>query len=105
MARVLLAMLAVMSLTAFAPAPFPKAQRRDVAGISLESLRGTWRAVKFESITPQGGRSEIGLWFQQVRVQDDQWFYIANGKENPSYRIVVDGAKKPATIDFYSRGA
>jgi uncharacterized protein (TIGR03067 family) len=100
--RVIVALIALSGLTAFAPAPFPKSGRRGDPGvISLQNFQGNWRAVSFDSVGPNNQRSKIGLWFESVRVKGDTWIYVVGGKENLSYRLVIDGDKRPALIDYY----
>ena len=101
-ARFLVALLALGGLTAFAPAPFPRPQRRGDPGvISLPNFQGNWKAVSFDSIGPNNQKNKIGLWFQGVRVRGDRWIYLVDKTENLSYRLVIDGNKRPALIDYY----
>jgi uncharacterized protein (TIGR03067 family) len=105
MGRVVTALLAVCVLTAFAPAPFPKPPRRGGEEINLQGFQGTWRSVKLEGIEQNGGKREIPWGIAAVRVQNDLWTFLNKGEtENAKYRLVIDGTRKPPTIDFYSEG-
>src|SRR5262245_45045867 len=96
------ALVALVGLTAFAPAPFPKADRRGERGlVTLQSLQGNWRVVSFGSIG-QNGQLRHVLWFQHVHVRGNHLRYVVQGKEqNPIYVTVDGGKQRPAAIDFY----
>src|SRR5207237_131384 len=84
-----------------APAPFPRPERRgDPNAISLQSFQGTWKAVSFDGIGPNNTRTNLGLWFQHVRVRGDRWIYVVNDAEGLTYRIAVTGDRRPALIDY-----
>jgi uncharacterized protein (TIGR03067 family) len=100
--RLIVALVALAALPAFAPAPFPRPARRgDPNAISLQLMQGDWRAVSFETIGPNGQRDKIGLWFQHVRVKGERWTYLVNRAENLSYRLAIDGNRRPGWIDYY----
>jgi len=107
MSRAALALLAFCTLTAFAPAPFPKYSRRDdgQTAVSLHLFQGKWRSVKLEDIKHDGARTDTSWQITAVRVKDDLWTFLNKGDaENAKYRLTIDGTRKPATIDFYSEG-
>jgi uncharacterized protein (TIGR03067 family) len=108
MTRAALALIALLALTAFAPAPFPKAARRGTGGdsISLRHFQGKWNHVRIEMIEPNGKRRE---WkngsITAVRVKGDQWAYLEpNDRVNTTYTIAVGEARGPAAIDWFSPG-
>jgi uncharacterized protein (TIGR03067 family) len=105
-ARLVIALLAVLGATAFAPAPFPKTERRGGGDeISLRSLQGNWKAVRFDEIIGKNNeRKEGGMWFGGVRIRGDRWSYLVNGDEEHPYQLVISDSR-PATIDFFNVGA
>lgn len=107
MRRLAVALIATLGLTAFAPAPLPKPARRDAGEqINLQSFQGTWRSVKLEQIEQGGGKREIPWNIAAVRIQDDLWTFINTGEtENAKYWLLIEGTKRPPTIDFYTQRA
>src|SRR5262245_42128730 len=100
MARVLFSLVTLIGLTAFAPAPFPRTERRDPNGIDLQRFQGDWKAISFDEIGPNGQRTAIQLWFLGVRVNGERWNYLsAEWKEIQGFRLVMNG-RRPTTIDF-----
>src|SRR5437660_160498 len=100
--RLIVGLVVLAGLPAFAPAPFPRPQRRAEPNvISLQALQGNWRATSFESTGQNNQRTKIPLWFQSVRIKSDRWSYVVNGNENLSYRLVIDGNRRPGWIDYY----
>jgi uncharacterized protein (TIGR03067 family) len=93
--------IAVLGLTAFAPAPFPRTERRDADAIDLQRFQGDWKAVSFDEVGPNNQRTAIGLWFKGVRVNGERWSYLsAERNEVQWFRLVLHGDRRPATIDF-----
>jgi uncharacterized protein (TIGR03067 family) len=101
-ARLLVALLALFGVTAFAPAPLPRRGRGAQGEITLASFQGTWKVVSFDTVGPGGRRTDV-RWFQQVRVESDLWTYVVNGGNSSSYRITIEGAR-PAALDFITPG-
>jgi uncharacterized protein (TIGR03067 family) len=107
MNRVIVALVALVGLTAFAPAPLPRPPllaRGD--HISLRHFQGKWHQVRIENIEPNGERKE---WKNAnvvaVRVKGDQWIYLGpNDRVNATYTLTVQEARGPAAIDWYSGG-
>src|SRR5882724_11703030 len=96
--RLLVVLLSLGGLTAFAPAPFPKPGPRTPSdAVTLTTLQGDWKAISFDQIGPNGQLSNV-LWFQGVRVQKDRWHYLVSGQERQSFRIVVNGSRRPSAI-------
>src|SRR5438270_414974 len=103
MRRLATALFVLIALTAFAPAPFPKHGRRDTGPtvISQELFQGRWKVISFD-IYQQGGERQKSSLVELVHVQGDRWAMCNGNSENASYAMVIDGSKRPATIDFYS---
>jgi uncharacterized protein (TIGR03067 family) len=104
-ARLIVALIALGGLTClvgFAPAPFPRPVRRaDNNEITIRTFQGDWKALAMYTVDRNRKPNKIGLWFQGVRVKGDRWIYMVNNQENLSYRLVIEGTKKPPTIDYY----
>ena len=104
--RLVLALLVVFGLTAFAPAPFPRSERRDsTAKISLRTLQGRWRAIKWENSRPDGKhepdpKPPINVF---VRIAQDRWTFMDGDQEGNTLVISVEPAKSAAHLNFYSR--
>jgi hypothetical protein len=108
MFRVIVALIVLLGLTAFAPAPFPRAARRggDGDAISLQHFQGKWEHARIEWIEPNGKRRE---WqnggIVAVRVKDDQWIYLSKGDVvNVTYTITVQEGRGATAIDWHSSG-
>lgn len=105
--RLLLAVVALAGLTAFAPAPFPKSQRDT---ISLERIQGTWKVISLEVIEKGNVPKQIDLSYTHIRVKEDYWqtLVINDGKINLDLlineRLAIDGTRKPARIDWFIFG-
>lgn len=103
MLRIAVALLVLFALTAFAPAPFPKVRRNNDT-TTLQSCQGLWTVDQFHVANNQGQltRSEWGV--THIRISDDRWTLLRNGNVLADvYRIVIDGSKSPAHIDWVSR--
>src|SRR5262249_22256329 len=101
MRRVVVSTFALLALTAFAPAPLPRSERRrDADAVSLPRLQGDWKVVSFDTVGPNKSLTPISQWFQGVRFKGDRWIYLVNGNEGLTFRIVV-GDGRPATIDYF----
>jgi uncharacterized protein (TIGR03067 family) len=100
MRRLTLGLIALTLLPAFAPAPFPRAGRADRDEMSLKACQGTWEVISNESV--QGTtrtRSDWGI--THVRIRGSRWTLMTDGREIVSYTIAVDGARRPAHIDWF----
>jgi uncharacterized protein (TIGR03067 family) len=105
--RLLLALITLLVLTAFAPAPFPrsKRERETFDEINLKSFQGTWKVISMEVIEQGNVPKRIPWNITHVRVKGDHWSYLVNQAENSNYRMAIDGTRKPASIDWYTDGA
>jgi uncharacterized protein (TIGR03067 family) len=109
MIRTVVALTALLALTAFAPAPFPRSERRrDRGEINMETFQGTWKVISME-IVRQGGQNQVlNDWGWQtkgttaVRVKGDRWTYLHDGRDSSSYRVNIDSTKRPANIDWFT---
>src|SRR5262245_18494188 len=105
--RLLVALLALSLLPAFAPAPFPKTQRRGVGEneISLATFQGTWRVTGMRTAHANGMHTPYQWNVTHVRITKDQWQYIENGGQPQENRLFgIDPTKKPAHFHFLNRG-
>lgn len=104
--RSLLALVALACLTAFAPAPFPRPERRKASDeVGLETVQGMWRVASMKRSRSNGRHEDYDWHITQVRVQQSRWEFLQKGSTNASYDIAIDNTQKPATIDFFSGGA
>src|SRR5262245_13200464 len=99
MSRVLTALAALLLMTAFAPAPFPRTTRTP-EGLSVQTVQANWTVVRKESIS-NGTKSIYNSGISHIRIEGDRWILMNNGKHLATYRIVIDGTKRPGTIDWY----
>lgn len=107
MTRLLFAGLTLVTLVAFAPAPFPRAHRasqRD--GLSLEELRGDWTVTSLQTTRSNGAHVNSGTQLARVRIAGDRWSFVygQNFRNDVEYNIRVDHRLRPPTLDFYSLG-
>ena len=100
MGRVIVSAVAVLALTAFAPAPLHRPARRDADAVTLARLQGDWKVVSFDTVGEKGDLTPIGQWFQGVRIKGDRWIYLVGERENLTFRITL-GNGRPATIDYF----
>jgi uncharacterized protein (TIGR03067 family) len=100
--RVVLSLLAVLTLTAFAPAPFPKAQRGARQDeITIKTLQGTWRAASMKRTRRDGNHTPSEWSTTHIHVENDKWAFMQNGNPTASYTITITNGRKPAALDFY----
>ncbi len=93
---------------AFAPAPFPRPDRRD-GSLDLRKLEGTWKVEQLVNFDAQGKVSSTITVWKEIHVEKGQWYFVQDGgggrmRRSTTYRLVIDGKKKPATIDFMRAG-
>lgn len=102
-ARLAFSLFVLTAVTAFAPAPLPRANRErgGLDEISLAAFQGTWRVVSMERTTGAGQSEPYNWEITHIRVQEDRWTFIQKGDiPNASYRLAI-GAEKPASLDFF----
>ncbi len=93
--RALMVALAVLSQTAFAPAPFPKPERKD----DLKSLEGTWSVARYELAGAARPTAKM-----KVRIEGNKWTFLrvdaAGTTPTVTYTFTVDPKKNPRLIDL-----
>jgi len=106
-----LAVVAVIAVTAFAPAPFTKTDRkRGRGGDVLAALQGTWAITEKTRMGPNGALTKYSTTTQKVQIEDGVWRYVSanEGKikvkggagkggafARPSYKMVLDHKRLP----------
>ena len=100
--RIVVALVAASALTAFAPAPIPRPRRGSEEGINLAKFQGEWRSLGLQVIGVNGEKSTINWGVTSIKVVGAQWTFMFGDQKNAEYVLVIDGSKRPATIDFYS---
>jgi uncharacterized protein (TIGR03067 family) len=94
--RVLFAAVAALGLTAFAPAPFPRPDRKD----DIKKLAGTWTVTRYELA---GAAMHIGIGLK-VRIEGNKWSFLrvnaAGTLPSTSYTFALDPKKDPRLIDL-----
>jgi len=95
--RLIVALVVLIALTAFAPAPFPKPGKKTGPG----GLQGTWVVEKQQS----GAGKEMPKrdYQMKVRIEGDKWTFlrVTNGQTTtgPGYTIVLD-KMNPTWLDL-----
>jgi uncharacterized protein (TIGR03067 family) len=102
--RVLLALVGLVGMTAFAPAPFPK-RRPEPPALDEKGFQGTWKLVR--KYQCHGAQKQLrppnvgGTAY--IRINGNTWTSmtqkVAGGSD---WRIAVDFSKQPCTIDWLS---
>src|SRR5262249_60675972 len=104
------AVVALTSVPAFAPAPFPRPSREgDRTGIDMKRFQGTWKVISMEIVQAGGRLDKLSDWGEHadgtnaVRVEGDKWTYVNNGRNSSSYWMDIDPAQKPAAVNWYTQ--
>jgi uncharacterized protein (TIGR03067 family) len=99
-----LAALALLGLTAFAPAPLPKRPRAS-NDFTLAAFQGTWRFVRDEYSQGDGqyAPSETKGQVSHVRIRGDKWVFLPDNYAGSTLYLSIDHTKKPAVLRFYDR--
>jgi uncharacterized protein (TIGR03067 family) len=101
--RLVVAVLALAWLTAFAPAPFPRKGKRTTDVVDLKALQGHWRVEKVER-TGNGTYRVVTDPVTDILVENDVWVFMhGQGKRSGEYRLLIDSTKKPAWLTFRPR--
>jgi uncharacterized protein (TIGR03067 family) len=98
--RLVIAILAMIALPAYAPIPFPKPEKKEKEG----SFQGTW-TVERRSLGGNGKVAVAALPYQmKARIEGEKWTYIRtiNGESRAlvPYIVVLDPKKHPKWIDL-----
>jgi uncharacterized protein (TIGR03067 family) len=95
-------LIVLIGPAAFAPAPFPKTQRRGQSDeITLQSFQGRWRVVRMQ--LSQSGAPPIPYRssYTHARVVQDRWTFMVQQTEGVNQTIVIDHNNKPPFLTFY----
>jgi uncharacterized protein (TIGR03067 family) len=99
-ARLLLGLAAILGLTAFAPAPLGKPDKK--VNPSSQDLQGTWSVISAERGGGRAVRSRAST--RKVRIDKDKWSFLTTtrgGTERAiSYFLVLDSRKEPKQFDL-----
>lgn len=101
MGRMALALVAALTLTAFAPAPFlPK--KGPTAEITLESFQGKWRRVRTDVVAGDGSLKEDPPGsVTHVRIRGNLWTFLPDDYAGANLKIAIDASKKPVQLTLY----
>jgi uncharacterized protein (TIGR03067 family) len=101
--RLLIAVLALASLTGFAPAPFAR-PRRDRDTLNLHTLQGQWKVVSMKQTLAGGGFNTLNWHITHIGIDKDVWTFQGQGrKPNATYYLTLDTSRKPGTIDWHNK--
>lgn len=104
MLRPVTALLVLLGLTAFAPAPLPRLRARSDS-VSVEALQATYAVVRKESIKENSQKSLFDSGIKNIRIQGDNWtLFDVGGRQLGSYSITIDTNARPARIEWYNLG-
>jgi uncharacterized protein (TIGR03067 family) len=94
--RALLVAATALGLMAYAPAPFPRPDRKD----DSKTLEGTWTVARYE----KGGTAIRAAATLKVRIEGNKWSFLrvdATGtKPSTAYNFVLEPKKDPRCIDL-----
>jgi uncharacterized protein (TIGR03067 family) len=98
--RVTVALVVMLALTAFAPAPF--LEKKGHGGpISLKAFQGKWRRAKVQELSA-GVLRDINLGtVTHVRITGDRWTFLPDNYPGANLKIAIDATKSPAQVTFY----
>jgi hypothetical protein len=102
------ALLVLLGLTAFAPAPFPKSGRRGQEHeITLQSFQGRWRVTNMQSSRANGQHTPYNWNVTHIKITDNSWEFVSGnaGGGGNGLIISIDPSRKPAHLNFYNRGS
>jgi hypothetical protein len=102
------ALLVLLGLTAFAPAPFPKSGRRGQGDeITLQTFQGRWRVVNMQSSRGNGQHTPYAWNVTHIKITNKTWEFLSGNDAGGGSGLIisVDPGKKPAHLNFYNRGS
>ena len=102
MFRVPFALLVVMALTAFAPAPLPRRGARAKDTVSVKELVGVWRATELYNTPNKARLDPVTNGVSHVPITETKWAFGKQGATG--YDLRIDASKNPAEIDFMNSG-
>jgi uncharacterized protein (TIGR03067 family) len=101
--RILIAAIATLGVTAFAPAPFPRPDRRD----DLQKLVGTWTVTRYERAgapVPAAPGNTL-----KVEIEGNKWSFLrvnaAGTMRLTAYSFLLDPKMDPRRIDLTMKAA
>lgn len=98
---ILLACAALLAIVGFAPAPFPKPERRRQID-DMEAMLGMWKMVTYESRgTPVGTNYKI-------RIRKNAWTFIntqGQERESATYIFTLDTKLTPRAFEWKMTGS
>jgi hypothetical protein len=99
--RLAFLLVALLGVTAFAPAPLPRRSRQAADVVSLVRMTGNWEVVSMGCYGPDKQIAyHITAW-KEIRIQDGKWSFCSEeGKPSHTFGLAIGGNKQPATIDF-----
>jgi uncharacterized protein (TIGR03067 family) len=101
--RVVVALIALVGLTAFTPAPFPRKDQRAREVLDLKGLQGYWRVEKAERTT-NGTYTVVPDPVTHILIENDVWVFMhGRGNRSNEYRILVDPTRKPVWFTFRNK--
>jgi hypothetical protein len=99
--RTAVVLLAVLGLTAFAPAPFPRTQRQGPSPeITLQTFQGRWRITSLVTSCANGQHVPFSWPATHVRISGNRWDFLNNDSLIDSRNLSIDPKKKPAHLNF-----
>lgn len=107
-ARIGIALVVLVGLTAFAPAPLPKKPRMGSEAEVLKKIQGDYEVQVTRPDPGRGGIKRLGRVgpAARVRIQGNQWIQLVHieGRELSSagYAIKLNTANQPIQIDILS---
>jgi hypothetical protein len=100
--RLILALIILVGVTAFAPAPFPRKDRRGTILFGARSMEGLWKVEKVERSNKGGYLNSTSL-MSHIQIQGGRWIFMRNngGVPTPStnYRLVIHTDRRPIALD------
>jgi hypothetical protein len=103
--RLGLSLLALLGLSAFAPAPFPRSSRRgDQAELTLTAFQGRWRVTKWQGSRASGQHHlYLAQSITHVRVKGGRWEFLGSSDDVVSdYAISVLPQGTISHLDFHA---
>ena len=102
--RLAFAFAVLLGLTAFAPAPLPRQERRgQSAEITLTTFQGNWRVTNMQTSRANGQHTPYQWNVTHILIEKDRWSFKSSDSTVNSLFISVDSTKKPAQLNFYDR--
>ena len=99
--RLALALLALVGPAAFAPAPFPRAERRRQSDeITLESFTGRWRVQRMQTSRGSGRHEDYNWATTHIVVANGRWEFRTSDRVGNGFPISVTPAGRESRLNF-----